>query len=265
MSTELHGSDLIRSWLDESYEAERDPRHYLDHLLEEVPDTPQQRRWWHLPRFRRARAVPTPSEATEYQPRPIPATNGHTPTVIGRTQTMFSPVKAITAGALVFAIGGAFLIAQPFDQPGGSVPGAATDAEAARTVEVTGQVRFSGIYESVETWVTNDPRLTGTGKWVPTEGHRMERAPDYFLSSRFLETDEGTWRQLPVPRVNIFGAEEDPYFDMVLIGEGGYDGLVFFAQATWLDPSCSSACEGFDVHGYIADAPAPQPVESTSR
>ena len=36
---------------------------------------------------------------------------------------MLSPVKAITAGALVFALSGAFLIAQPFDQQA-SVPGA---------------------------------------------------------------------------------------------------------------------------------------------
>jgi hypothetical protein len=50
---------------------------------------------------------------------------------------MFSPVKAITAGALIFAIGGAFLIAQPFGQQGGSVPGAVTDTEAMRPALVT--------------------------------------------------------------------------------------------------------------------------------
>ena len=52
---------------------------------------------------------------------------------------MFSPVKAITAGALVFALGGVLLIAQPFDQQGGSVPGAATDADIVPPVEVTGR------------------------------------------------------------------------------------------------------------------------------
>ena len=40
---------------------------------------------------------------------------------------MFSPVKAVTTGVIVFAIGGAFLIAQPFEQQG-SVPGATGDA-----------------------------------------------------------------------------------------------------------------------------------------
>ena len=37
-------------------------------------------------------------------------------------------------------------------------------------VEVTGQVRFSGSSGSSETWTTNDPRLSGTGRWDPTEG-----------------------------------------------------------------------------------------------
>jgi len=55
---------------------------------------------------------------------------------------MFSPAKAITAGALVFAIGGVLLIAQPFDQQGASVPGAATDAEAMTPALVTGTLEI---------------------------------------------------------------------------------------------------------------------------
>ena len=185
-----------------------------------------------------------------------------TPTRKWRISSMFSPVKAITAGALVFAIGGVLLIAQPFDQQGSSVPGAATDAEPAQTVEVTGQVAFDHP-GNPETWTTNDLRLTGTGGWAATEGSPMERPPSYFLGGRFLETDDGTWRQLPVPTVNIPGdegnmllRERDPHWDMVLVGEGGYEGLVFVAKATWTD-------DGFDVRGYIADAARPQPVAST--
>ena len=37
---------------------------------------------------------------------------------------MFSPVKAIVAGALTFALLGVLSIAQPFDQQGATVPGA---------------------------------------------------------------------------------------------------------------------------------------------
>ena len=80
-------------------------------------------RRWSLPILARGRRPSRPpADRPTYQPSPIPATNGHTPTVIGRTQFMFSPVKAITAGALVFALGGVMLIAQPFEQRG-SVPG----------------------------------------------------------------------------------------------------------------------------------------------
>ena len=108
-----------------------------------VHQTPQRRRWWPLPIFSRATRPPTANSPAESQPTSITDTNGHTPTVIGRTQSMFSPAKAITAGALVFAIGGVLLIAQPFDQQGGSVPGAATDTEVVPATWVTGDVHPS--------------------------------------------------------------------------------------------------------------------------
>ena len=119
-------------------------------------------------------------------------------------------------------------------------------------VEVTGEVTFPD--SSTEIWETNDPRLTGTGRWAPTEGFPLDQAPSYWVNGRFLETDEGTWRQLPVPSAVIAGAETDPYFDMVLIGEGGYEGLVFIAQAAWVPASCPPGCDGFEVHGYIVEA-----------
>ena len=111
-------------------------------------------------------------------------------------------------------------------------------------VEVSGEVTFSG---SVETWTTDDPRLTGEGNWDPVDGSPMDPAPDYFLNARSLRIDEGSWRQLPVPQVTMDGKAEDPNWDMVLIGEGGYEGLVFIAQATW------QGFSGMDVHGYIVD------------
>ena len=114
-------------------------------------------------------------------------------------------------------------------------------------VEISGQVTFSG---SVETWATDDARLTGLGTWDPTEGSPLEPAPAYFLNGRSLTTDEGTWRQLPVPTVNIPHKADQPAFDMVLIGEDEYEGLVFVAQATWTGV-CPGACEGFEVRGYI--------------
>ena len=144
----------------------------------------------------------------------------------------------------------------------GSTVGVAAQEEP---VEVTGQV---GIAFSVETWATNEPRLTGVGTWAPTEGVPSDRAPSYFLNGRFLETDGGTWRMLPLPTV-ILPDQEPPEgcvrhvhclggmadWDLVLVGEEGYEGLTFIARATW-------TANGFDVHGFIIEGelpPAPEP------
>ena len=43
------------------------------------------------------------------------------PSVTGRTRSMFSPAKAVIAGALVFGLVGVLLIAQPFGQPDGDL------------------------------------------------------------------------------------------------------------------------------------------------
>ena len=128
----------------------------------------------------------------------------------------------------------------------GSTVGVAAQEEP---VEVTGRMDWSGPGGSIETWATSDARLTGTGSWDPTEG-RPPFSLGYFLNGRFLETEDGTWRQLPVPTVSFPGQEDIDVSDLVLVGEGGYEGLVFIAQATW-------RASGFDVHGYIIDTAAP--------
>ena len=95
---------------------------------------------------------------------------------------MFSPVKAITAGALVFALGGAFLIAQPFGQQG-SVPGVDVDeattestapaivtgnmvewgevAQEATETKVDGVDQRRGLVREGARFEMDDPRLTG--------------------------------------------------------------------------------------------------------
>jgi len=146
----------------------------------------------------------------------------------------------------------------------GSAIGVAAQEEP---VEVTGQVGISG---SSSTWTTNEPRLTGVDTWAPTEGVPSDRAPSYFLNGRFLETDGGTWRMLPLPTV-ILPDQEPPEgcvrhvhclggladWDLVLVGEEGYEGLAFVARATW-------TANGFDVHGYIIEGEVPVAPEPWS-
>jgi hypothetical protein len=77
-------------------------------------------------------AVVAATRSSKWRPRStsMPSVSGSYGRITGRTQVMFSPVRAMIIGALVFALGGVFLIAGPFDRQGGSVPGAATDVEA---------------------------------------------------------------------------------------------------------------------------------------
>jgi hypothetical protein len=149
---------LLDRWFSDREVAPRDVREGVARVMASVPQTRQQGRWWPLPVLHRKVQSPTATEMTEYQPSPILATNGHGPTVIGRTRLMLSPVKTITAGALVFALGSAFLIAQPFGQQDVAVPGAETPELSGVTVTVTQQcVDFDPCI-----WTASDPRLPDT-------------------------------------------------------------------------------------------------------
>ena len=122
---------VLRAWTPDTPAGHPDRSRVVGNVVRLLHSTrPRRRRWWLGSAFRGTADAPKDAERRYDQASPIPATIGHTRTVTGRIQSMFSPVKAITAGALVFAIGGVMLIAQPFDQQVGSVPGAATDDPA---------------------------------------------------------------------------------------------------------------------------------------
>ena len=122
----------VGAWLKGREARPADSQDTARRVAARVPQVRQRSRWWPFPVVYRKSATRDPIDKTTTQPRPVPASSGHTPNVIGRTTSMPSPAKAITAGAFVFAIGGVLLIAQPFGQQQGSVPGAESgDAEAA--------------------------------------------------------------------------------------------------------------------------------------
>jgi hypothetical protein len=168
---------------------------------------------------------------------------------------MLSPVKAITAGALVFALGGAFLIAQPFDQ-GGGVPGAEEAADYADPVYVTGRYVGGGGYDEEEppdepygpAWLTqwtgtvqhewSDPRLQGTETFADNcIDYDFETDRDLTICQKIhnIVTDEGAWRMRPVFAIDASlpdGSGPGPSNFMgnsvgtwVLDGEDAYEGL----------------------------------------
>jgi hypothetical protein len=103
---------VIRAWMPEAPTGQPDRSRVVGSVVSRLGSTRgRRRRWWPFSVFR---PEATPPWLTD-QPSPISAGYDHTPTVIGRTQTMFSPAKVVTVGAFVVGIGGVRLIAQPFD------------------------------------------------------------------------------------------------------------------------------------------------------
>ncbi len=246
--TERPDSTRIHDWLDETLGPTPDPVEGTRQVMSQVEETPQAGRWLPFSLFRRkARAsgsTPSTTDTAEYQPRPVPATNGHTPTVIGRTSSMLSPVKAVTAGALVFAIGGAFLIAQPFQQQS-NAPG--TEAEAIAPTWVTGNVQYASScsgpdsevdgdvrhdwnYEcSPQTWTASDPRLSGkvASRWNEDVFKTDNGFNAVNTTADFLKNDEGGWACSSAILYEGYGLFATPLTGKTAtcVGQGGYEGL----------------------------------------
>jgi hypothetical protein len=268
----------VRAWLKGTDVEPEDARRSVGSVSVGAEHTRQRGRWWPLPSFRRE-AAPQAAR-TDAQPRPIPATNGHTPTVIGRTTSMLSPAKTIVAAALVFGIGGVMLIAQPF-QPQSTVPGADTKAGVAENVPFT--MSFSWRYPSVrpyeertedgvtksigECWAPgilapSDPRMAGTLEYCGSEhvyGTDREADTVVLTETYRITNEEGAWQGSSYgawwddpgsgDRMEVGG---DP---LILVGEGAYDGL--YAALTFLP-------DWRDIRGVIFAGAPPAAVEPPS-
>jgi hypothetical protein len=90
-------------------------------VMARLPQVRQRGRWWPVSLLQRPAAPAPAMPDTEFQPTPIPATNGRVPTVTGRTMPMFSATKFVIAGVIVALFGGFLLIGQPFEQQRGRV------------------------------------------------------------------------------------------------------------------------------------------------
>ena len=162
---------------------------------------------------------------------------------------MFSPVKAIVAGSLVFALGGLFLIAQPFSQQD-SVPGAATEvagestvvnASADCTLATPGTwQRASAPYSLTGHVLTcteeaSDPRVTGTSTVVLNiegwnEGLLRENAAGSVSWSEYtLEGPDGTWSGYGY---GFYDSGQTAHLTNIAVGSGAYEGLTYTQSLT---------------------------------
>ena len=187
---------------------------------------------------------------------------------------MLSPVKAITAGAIVFAIGSALLVAQPFDQQG-TVPGAAETsppppvefsgrwghgpqvAESTVTT-VDGGVAVTGAVFQPFVAHMSDPRLAGDVTVTPNSiTYGPGRGPVLWHKAFRIENEDGAWQEQP--SFTMYYPDGSGWdWTSVLVGEGGYEGLLAIANVHHDD-------SGWDLEGYIVEGGPPEAPQTTSR
>lgn len=154
---------------------------------------------------------------------------------------MFSPAKAFTVGALVLALGSAFLIAQPSGQQGG-VP--AAEGEPVAPTWITGHVqpapscsvpppvadgavlRRRDVECSPQAWTASDPRLTGdvSRRWNDDIYQTDEGSAEVGMGAAYLRNASGGWAcsNSSLSKNGVGAADTETF---TCIGDGGYDGL----------------------------------------
>jgi hypothetical protein len=237
-------------WLREIDSPAPDPDAGVRGAMARIENTTQARRRWPFPAVRRRER-----------------SRDAAPTLDGRTRPMFSSIAAITAGALILAAGGAFLVAQD-DQPEATVPGAAAPLQEPTAFE--GRIRYATtLSEGRETTVRggvdgasggmwtyqvitmSDPRLDGDVTLTGNVQHFDDLGADVWSSYVRIETDDGAWQKEPSLVVR-FGETSGSASTVLLVGEGAYEGLVAVTElaADLTDPETWA----FDIRGIVMDA-----------
>jgi hypothetical protein len=253
-------------------------------VMERKTHVRQRSRWLPFPVRHRRPQSPTTTDTTAFQPSSMPATDGQTPTVIGRTQPMFSPSKALITGALVFGIGGVMLIAQPFDQQS-NAPGAEVQPPQAPTA-FSATYSWSGrsnpgstteyddgtIVSAGQGWMfdsreSSDPRFAGPLVLTVTDIRYPDLGGGIGVGGYRIETDEGAWQQVPTASASfledsaLWASGQLPPADNIMfhtfIGEGDYEGLTAVVQETWWPGGVDGLVQldGYIFEGDLPDAP----------
>jgi hypothetical protein len=195
---------------------------------------------------------------------------------------MLSPAKAITAGAIIFAIGSALLVAQPFQQQG-TTPGAEGDV-LSEPVAFTASYFYAsmrpgerstpadGIQRTTdEAWVfasreATDPRFEGN----LVVNASYDKYDEVQLTTHVfrIENEAGAWHYGPFVRMTWNDREtpDDAYVEageteqQQWVGEGAYEGLVAVVVST----EVVSGGGATQLEGYVVDGALPPPPQPYS-
>lgn len=279
----MNDERYLKDWLQDSTDSTTDPRAAADttdstpdpnaaadRIAARIPDIPQRRRWLPWPPARRHQTD-----------------DAH---MSRRTRSMFSPLQAVTAGALSLAVGGAVLLTTQdsaptdpvLDAAGGPVEAVPVRVEFDFFEEVRGGVEAlpNGADRTmISTWEhifrdATDPRFEGAV--VSTDATDVYGDTELSVYAWRLENEGGAWQTAPMYAVGpteVFH-EAGETLDLVFYGEGGYDGHVAVMLLTYRpDADLSSGipveppgAPDFRLEGHILDTPelpgAPEPWDT---
>ena len=192
---------------------------------------------------------------------------------------MLSPAKAITAGAIVFAIGGAFLIAQPFDRQGGVVPRAEADVMPNAPVEFTASLGGEGLcsgptseeaidgvevvrgYACSDSIEASDERFTGAWSYVLSEdGYYTSEVDTVWTIVYRVENADGAWQSGPTSGIEF--DDREMTVAAIFTGEDAYEGQTAIVEIGGAEKDALGASE-FGLRGAILGAALPPPSDET--
>ena len=240
---------LLETWFADTDPAPPDTRQTAVEVMARVPETRQRGRWWPLPPLRQKAQTATAIETIEEQPGPTAAIYGHIPTVIGRTRLMFNPVRATIVGALVFALGGVFLVAQPFEQQDAGGPAARVTQLPAVTVTSSQDCDLPANQGGACTHTASDARVTGplTFSYTGDIGGPATAEVELVWADATLEGPDGDW----TGHLYLVWTEPTQAF-AVLSGDGAYEGWQYVASG--IDPEADG---DHDWSGVIYEGALP--------
>jgi hypothetical protein len=193
---------------------------------------------------------------------------------------MFAPLKALTAVALASAIGSVLLIAQPFGQQGGLLPGAAEPSPAASVDRggvkgdiVTATQRCDP--DSFSGFIQDEAAAAGSGTWslecTHTASDPRVTGPLMVTVIYDLSTPNGTGQGILVADIALQGPDGDwtgrEYRTIIdpatgpgrvlwiLGGNGAYEGWVYIASADFMNDAATFF--DYDTSGVIYEGALP--------
>jgi len=194
---------------------------------------------------------------------------------------MLSPAKAITAGALVFATVGAFLIAQPFQQPsvapgaeadeattqpvpptivrGGMVDWGEGNYEAETQTEMDGYQQRRGLRFDGARFEMDDPRLTGDVSYENVSNWYWQTVEEsggaLFATNWLIENEEGSWSS-SCTSLQIMDPMPEPHVSNCLYtGAGAYEGLSAYLVMELFGPELPYPIKGLIFEGDVPPFP----------